>query len=186
MSQTLVKNRAALVAEIPHLRRYARSLARDADAADELVQSCLERALKRFHLWQPERRLRPWLFAILHNLFVDGTRRRASAADPKPLTEAIDLPVQNASQEQSLAARRVLEHVDLLPVEQRDVILLVAVKELTYAEAAEVLEIPPGTLMSRLHRARSRLREELGMEPDGAVQGLPSRRRVRPSLRQVK
>ena len=186
MSLPLVRNRAALVAEIPHLRRYARSLARDPDAADELVQSCLERALKRFHLWQPERRLRPWLFTILHNLFVDGLRRRASAAAPRSLTEAADLPAQGANQEQSLAARRVLEEVDLLPADQREVILLVAVNELTYAEAAEVLQIPTGTLMSRLHRGRSKLRERLGMERVGVAQALPSRRARRPNLRQVK
>ena len=169
MRLSRTRNRALLIAEIPHLRRYARSLARDPDAAADLVQSCLERALKRFDLWHPKRRLRPWLFTILHNLYVDTVRHRASAAAQRPVAEVVNLASQAAGQEQAVTAQRVLDQIDRLPPEQRDVVLLVGVNELTYAEAAEVLGIPPGTLMSRLHRGRARLREALGMVASAAA-----------------
>ena len=170
----MARDRAALIAEIPHLRRFARSLARDPDAADDLVQSCLERALSRFHLWRPERRLRPWLFTMLRNLHVDTVRHR-SAAQAREQHSAEVVPLtQRAGQEDSVTARRVLDAIDRLPAEQRDAVLMVCVNDLTYGEAAEVLGVPPGTLMSRLHRARTKLREQLGLAEDA------------PSLRQVK
>ncbi|MGD1879295.1 MAG: sigma-70 family RNA polymerase sigma factor [Kiloniellaceae bacterium] len=159
----MLRNRSLLIAEIPHLRRYARSLTRDADAADDLVQGCLERALGRFHLWQPTRRLRPWLFTIMHNLFIDTRRLRVNRTPALPLDEMHRPPSQAAGQEHHLAAQAVLRQIDLLPTEQRDAVLLVGVNELTYAEAAKVLGIPEGTLMSRLHRGRTKLREQLGM-----------------------
>lgn len=159
----MLANRSLLIAEIPHLRRYARSLTRNADDADDLVQGCLERALGRFHLWQPTRRLRPWLFAILRNLYIDTQRHRSNRAPALPLDELRRPPSQGAGQEDRLAAQAVLAQIDLLPEEQRDAVLLVGVNELSYAEAAQVLGIPPGTLMSRLHRGRARLREQLGM-----------------------
>ncbi len=180
------QNRDLLIAEIPHLRRYARSLARDPDAADDLVQSCLERALKRFQLWQPERRLRPWLFTILHNLYVDSLRHRTSAAAQQPVAEVVNLASQAANQEQAVTAQRVLHQIDRLPPEQRDVVLLVGVNELTYAEAAEVLGIPAGTLMSRLHRARARLREALGMVESAVAPPASRPTSSRSSIRQVK
>jgi len=163
------RDRSLLIAEIPHLRRYARSLTRDPDAADDLVQGCLERALGRYHLWQPTRRLRPWLFTIMHNLFIDTRRLRANRSPALPLEELVSPPAQAAEQEHHLAVHTVLRQVDLLPPEQREAVLLVAVNELSYAEAAAVLGVPQGTLMSRLHRGRAKLREQLGMtEPRGA------------------
>ncbi len=166
----MFRNRTLLVAEIPHLRRYARSLTRDPHAADDLVQGCLERALNRFHLWQPHRRLRPWLFTIMHNLFIDTQRHRANRSPALPLDELHVPPSQAAGQEHHLAARAVLEQIDQLPPDQREAVLLVGVNELSYAEAAEVLGVPPGTLMSRLHRGRAKLRERLGMaEPGPAI-----------------
>ncbi len=159
----MARDRAALIAEIPHLRRFARSLARDPDAADDLVQSCLERALSRFHLWRPERRLRPWLFTMLRNLHVDTVRHR-SAVQAREQRSAEVVPLtQRAGQEDSVTARRVLDAIDRLPAEQRDAVLMVCVNDLTYGEAAQVLDIPQGTLMSRLHRGRARLRESLGL-----------------------
>ncbi|WP_422368319.1 sigma-70 family RNA polymerase sigma factor [Pelagibius sp.] len=170
----MLRNRSLLIAEIPHLRRYARSLARDPDVADDLVQGCLERALSRFHLWQPERRLRPWLFTMLHNLHVDSLRHRASAAAGALREQTASRPSQHASQEHHLTARRVLAQIDRLPPEQRDAVLLVGVNELSYGEAAAILGIPPGTLMSRLHRGRAKLREHLEM-----TEGTPAIRRVK-------
>jgi len=172
-------NRSLLIAEIPHLRRYALSLTRDAHAADDLVQGCLERALNRFHLWQPSRRLRPWLFTIMHNLFIDTQRHRSVRNPALPLDELHTPPAQNASQEHHLTARAVLEQIDRLPAEQREAVLLVGVNELSYAEAARVLGIPQGTLMSRLHRGRAKLREHLGMAASGPTSRSSEIRRVK-------
>jgi RNA polymerase sigma-70 factor (ECF subfamily) len=165
--------RSLLITEIPHLRRYARVLSREAQAAEDLVQSCLERALSRLHQWDRNRRLRPWLLTIMHNLHTDSLRRRAAAPPMEPLTE-LTSPAEPARQDVKLEARQVLEAAALLPEEQRQAVLLVAVEELSYQEAAEVLGIPAGTFMSRLHRGRERLREILKMKPQS-----PSLRRVK-------
>ncbi len=170
----MFRNRTLLIAEIPHLRRYALSLTRDSHAADDLVQGCLERALSRFHLWQTSRRLRPWLFTIMHNLFIDTQRHRSARNPALSLDDLHTPPAQGASQEHHLTARAVLEQIDHLPAEQREAVLLVGVNELSYAEAARVLGIPQGTLMSRLHRGRAKLREQLGMAASG-----PAIRRVK-------
>lgn len=156
-------DRQQLIAEIPHLRRYARALLRDADAADELVQACLERALGRFHLWHTGRKLRVWLFTIMHNLHIDMIRHRKVRGDTIALDD-IAQATRQPDQEQRLAANRVLAALDRLPDEQRDVLLLVGVNQLSYAEAARVLAIPQGTLMSRLHRGREALRRSLGLD----------------------
>ena len=165
----MFRKRTQLVAEIPHLRRYARSLTRDAHAADDLVQTCLERALDRFHLWQPGRSLRPWLFTIMRNLFIDTQRRASNRELVLPFEELPTQPSQRANQENHMAARMVLQEIDRLPDEQREVLMLVGVNELSYAEAAQVLGIPQGTLMSRLHRGRAKLRERLDMSACGSI-----------------
>ena len=167
-------SRSLLVAEIPHLRRYARALVRDPEAADDLVQSCLERALSRFHLWQRDRRLRPWLFTIMHNLHVNSIRHRSSRPALVPLEQAATPPAVAANQEMAMEVRKVLAAIDELPEAQRAVVVLVGIEELSYKEAAAALGIPPGTLMSRLHRGRKRLREILRMVEQ------------RPPIRQVK
>lgn len=154
---------AMVIAEIPHLRRYARALMRDPDKADDLVQNCLERALGRFHLWKSDRALRPWLFAIMHNLHIDMIRHQSIRRGEVSLDDVGELPSQAANQEGLLAAKAVLEEIDRLPQDHKDVLILVGIDELTYSEAAKVLSIPTGTLMSRLHRARAKLRENLGM-----------------------
>lgn len=157
------KGRAQLIAEIPHLRRYARALARDPEQADDLVQSCLERALSRFHLWQPERALRPWLFRIMHNLHVNVLRHQGRRAAPLAFDDAAALAQSEAGQERSAEVRQVLRAIDALPEDQRAAVLLIGVEEFSYAEAADILGIPVGTLMSRLHRGRERLRRSLRM-----------------------
>jgi RNA polymerase sigma-70 factor (ECF subfamily) len=137
------------------------------------VQACLERALRKFHLWQSERKLRSWLFSIMHNIHIDGTRTLANSRPALPLDDVAE-PCHMADQEERADVAIVLAAVDRLPHDLRDVLVLVAIRELSYAEAAETLGIPEGTLMSRLNRARERLRTALGME------------KPRPALRQVK
>ncbi len=154
--------RDAIVAEIPRLRRYARALTGRADAADDLVQETLQRALEKWRLWQRDRDLRPWLFSIMHNLHVDGHRRDQRVdfcAD-----DDLPVPVQRASQADALELRDLERALALLPPEQREVLLLVGLEELSYAEVARALQIPQGTVMSRLSRARTRLKAILAGE----------------------
>lgn len=158
----MASERMLLLAEIPHLRRYARVLAGDAQAEEDLVQSCLERALAKLHLWRRDLPMRPWLLAIMHNLYVGSVRRRFHGPVFEPLSD-FDHPTQPADQDVHLNTRRVLAAIDRLSEDQRLAVQLVAVEELTYKEAAEVLGVPIGTLMSRLHRGRERLRDLLGM-----------------------
>lgn len=166
-------DRSLLIAEIPHLRRYARALLRDIDAADDLVQLCLERAINKLHLWKSDRRLRAWLFSIMRNLHIDMIRHRKVAGTQVSLDSIVE-PSQPARQESLIFAKSVLEEIDKLAPEHRDVLVLVGINELTYSDAAKVLSIPVGTLMSRLNRAREKLRATLNME------------KPRVALRQVK
>jgi RNA polymerase sigma-70 factor, ECF subfamily len=146
---------------IPALRRYARALVRNPATADDLVQDCLERAVSRWHQ-RREGDPRPWLFAILHNLAVSQFRQVAARGQHVAL-DAVGEPEfrQDAVQETKLMYREVLDRLGRLPEDQRSVLLLVAVEDLSYAEAAKVLGVPVGTVMSRLSRARERLQQEL-------------------------
>lgn len=150
---------------IPALRRYAWALLRDPEAADDLVQDCLERAVSRWTLRRRDSDLRAWLFAIEHNLFVDGLRRRRREGLKVDLDEGLDVPAGGHDGEGQLAIRDILACLDALSDEQRSVILLVGVEDLTYAEAARVLGVPIGTVMSRLSRGRERLRRLLDHAP---------------------
>ncbi len=152
-------NRGELIEpHIPSLRRYARSLVGDRDQADDLVQDCLERALSRWHLWQRDREIRPWLFTILHNAYVSEWRRQ-SRRPTVPLTEAtLDVLEQPGHADDRIELQQLLAAVDALPDEQREVVLLVSVESFSYEEAAKMLGVPTGTIMSRLSRARARLR----------------------------
>jgi RNA polymerase sigma-70 factor (ECF subfamily) len=152
---------ADLVEHIPRLRRYARALARDAAAADDLVQDTLERALLKLDLWRPGSDLRAWLFTLMHNLFVN--RLRAEPPPSSALDEALDVPVAGG-QLDALAVRDIQAALQLLPAEQREVLLLVGLEQFGYAEAARILELPLGTVMSRLSRGRERLRRLLAGE----------------------
>lgn len=157
-----MKTPDVLVAEIPRLRRYARALTGDVGRADDLVQDTLERALAKWRFWQRERELRPWLFAILHNLHIDHCRRER--VDFRPDEELPDLP-QREGQSDGLALRDLDRALMRLPLEQREVLLLVSLEELSYADAAKALGLPLGTVMSRLARARQRLHALLEGEP---------------------
>jgi len=160
---------------IPGLRRYARGQVRDMTLADDLVQDCLERAVARWHQRQPDRSIKAWLYAILHNIAID--RGRKTARQGKSV--AVDDTVQSefatpATQDQGLRTDDILTAINLLPEEQRAVLLLIGVEDLSYAEAADVIGVPIGTVMSRLSRGRERLRVLL----DGGA--------ARPALRRVK
>lgn len=145
--------------QIPALRRYAYALTRDTETADDLVQDCLERALSRWRLHRPGGDLRAWLFAILRNLFIDRYRVSRRRGETAPLDEisAATPPMQDAM----LGVGDILAALDRLPEEQRSLLLLVGVEDLSYDEAAKVLGVPIGTIMSRLSRARERLRKTL-------------------------
>ena len=159
-------------AEIPALRRYARFLLRDPEAADDLVQDTLLRAVSRVHLWRPGN-LRGWLFAILRNLHLN--RRRDAARRPTllPLLENEE-PTTAGEQVGRVEVAEALAAFRRLSEEQREVMFLVVVEGLRYREAADLLGVQIGTVMSRLARARERLRQ-LVEEPDD-----------RPRLRRVK
>ena len=152
-----------LEAEIPRLRRYARALTRDVTRADDLVQSCLTRAVAKQHLWQYGTDLRAWLFTILHNQYVNDVRRSVREADTIELSEAPQLTVQSNAIA-SLELRDLETALGKLQPEQREVILLVGLEGMAYEEVAAVLEIPVGTVRSRLSRGRDQLRLLMGME----------------------
>ena len=149
-----------IVGHIPRLRRYARALLGDRYAADDLVQDTVERAWNKIDLWRPGSDLRAWLFAIMHNVFVNQKRSRRSEME-KAMEEVPVVPVR-ATQSDALELADVDRVLRTLPEEQREVLLLVAVEEMTYEEVARSLEIPIGTVMSRLSRARERMRRLTG------------------------
>lgn len=154
--------RPDLISHIPRLRRYARALTREPALADDLVQDTLERALDKLDLWQPGSDLRAWLFTLMHNLFVNQVR--ASRPSDSVLDDALDVPVSGGQME-ALAARDIHAALARLPTEQREVMLLVGLEQFAYTEAAQVLGVPVGTVMSRLSRARERMRKMLAGEP---------------------
>jgi RNA polymerase sigma-70 factor (ECF subfamily) len=144
--------------EIPHLRRYARALLRDPDAADDLVQDCLERAWRKRQLWRRHGSMRSWLFRMLYNIFLNtkNTRRRARLAVP---LEAIEPTMaESPRQEKYVECRDIAEALDQLPAQQYAAIILIALEGLSYDEAAWILDVPVGTLRSRLSRGRETLR----------------------------
>jgi RNA polymerase sigma factor (sigma-70 family) len=154
---------------IPSLRRYAWALLRDDQAADDLVQDCLERAISRWYLRRRDGNLRAWLFAILHNLFISSRRTLARRGPHDPIDELANPPAAAGDPEQAAIWRDVLGALDALPEDQRAVILLVAVEDLSYADAARALGVPIGTVMSRLSRGRERLRRYIEGERPAAL-----------------
>ncbi|HLT75898.1 MAG TPA: sigma-70 family RNA polymerase sigma factor [Ferrovibrio sp.] len=145
-------------AEIPRLRRFALALMRDRNLADDLVQDCLERALAAWALRRNGPSLRPWLFAILHNTWRSRMRREGSRPDRMPLEAMGAEPAASGGQWERLELRDMDTALGLLPEEQRAVLLLVVLEGLGYEEVARIQDVPVGTVMSRLSRARERLR----------------------------
>jgi RNA polymerase sigma-70 factor, ECF subfamily len=150
--------------QIPRLRRYARTLTKDASRAEDLVQNCLARALAKEHLWEPGTDLRAWLFTLLHNQHVNDVRRlvrEGAAVSIEGVASDLAAP---PTVEASLDLREVEQAIARLPGEQREVILLAGREGMRYDEMAAALGVPIGTVRSRLSRARTRLREVMGID----------------------
>lgn len=163
-----------MLAAIPRLRRYARVLTGDGSRADDLVQEALARAWEKRRLWQPGTDLRAWLFTIMHNVFVNqkaSARREAAQvsldADSELGRSAWQVPVP-ATQFARVELVELLQRVGRLPAEQRETLLLAVVEEMKYEEIAAALSVPVGTVMSRLSRAREKLRR-MSEEPPSAL-----------------
>jgi RNA polymerase sigma-70 factor (ECF subfamily) len=172
-------DRSLVVEQLPALRRYARALTGDAWAADDLVQDTLERACVKWQLWLAGTDLRAWLFTLMHNLYLNQRRSIQPTAGATLIDDIqSELPAPEGDKDTTLDLSRCLQR---LPDDQRAVLLLVALEDMSYGEAAKVLGIPIGTVMSRLSRARSRLRDLM----DGAdatsrpVPGQPQLRRMK-------
>ena len=164
--------RQQLLGTIPRLRRYARSLAFEAGAADDLVQTTLERALAHWHQFDQRRDILVWTLSIAHNAFMDERRRerRVTLVDPQEARSALEglaAPGHDVGLRLDLLAA-----LNQLAPEQREPLLLVTLEQLSYAECAEVLQIPVGTVMSRISRARAALRELLDGRAAPGARGL--------------
>ena len=149
----------ALVAQLPGLRRYAVALAGNLALADDLVQDCIERALQQQNQLREHARLGAWLRRILYHLYIDEIRRGKRRGREQDVTELADQLELSAPAPDNSAVREFVHAVNRLSAEHRQILLLVSVEELSYREIADELEIPLGTVMSRLARARERLRE---------------------------
>ena len=150
-------NRQPIVDQIPALRRYARALTGNTWAADDLVQDTLERACSKWRLWLAGSDLRAWLFTLMHNLFANQVRSsvRHGHGNTVDIDEvAHELAAPDANPGPSMDLQRCLMR---LPADQRTVLLLVTLEEMSYAEVARITGVPIGTVMSRLSRARTRL-----------------------------
>jgi RNA polymerase sigma factor (sigma-70 family) len=154
-----------LVELIPRLRRYARALVGDRATADDLVQDTLERAWAKLHLYRRGTDLRAWLFTVMHNVHVNRVR---AARVTDPLDEEMPELAQRASQGDALLVRDLDRGIARLPTEQRAVLLLVTLEEMSYEQVARTLGIPIGTVMSRLSRAREKLRVMMLGQPVAA------------------
>lgn len=147
---------------IPGLRRYARALLHDVAAADDLVQDCLERAIGRWHQRREDGNVRAWMFTILHNLAINRLKQGRRRGPHLPMESADDSVLgQPATQESGLHTQDIMAAMARLSEDQRAVLLLISVEDLSYADAATTLGVPIGTVMSRLSRAREHLRLDL-------------------------
>jgi len=165
---------------IPSLRRYARSLLRDPAAADDLVQDCLERVISRWHQRREGGDARTWVFTILHNLAMNQLKRTSRRGIHVEIDEAGESAFATpAPQEDHMQLHHVLKILTALPEEQRTVLLLVSVEDLSYSETAEVLGVPLGTVMSRLSRGRHRLATLIENSGAGPTRQLASLRSIK-------
>jgi RNA polymerase sigma-70 factor, ECF subfamily len=154
---------------LPRLWRFGLRLTRNRQDAEDLVQRSCLRALERRHQWQPGSALLSWVFAIMHSIWLNELRsvqrrREGSFDGPADYEDPIDPPSRHGDPEQQLMYRQVVLAVEALPEAQRVVMLLVAVEGLSYREAAEVLDVPIGTVMSRLSRARLSVGERFSVQ----------------------
>jgi RNA polymerase sigma-70 factor, ECF subfamily len=159
------KTRFDVIGQLGSLRRYARSLARNEQDAEDLVHDALVRAYEKQASFRPNGNLRTWLFSVLHNTFIDGFRSRQADARRVARTAETAETVQQPSQEHAVRLEQIRQMFETLPEEQRSALHLVAIEGLSYEEAAGILDIPIGTLMSRVSRARAFMRASEGDEP---------------------
>jgi len=172
--------------EIPRLRRYARALTRNAVRADDLVQNCLVRAIAKEHLWEPGSDLRAWLFTILHNQNVNEVRHSVREGVTVAVEDVAPVLMMAARAGASLQLRDLERVIRLLPEEQRQVILLVGLEGMRYEEVAVVLDIPVGTVRSRLSCGREMLRRLMDMREGSEIPlGRPQRRQNSEYLREA-
>jgi RNA polymerase sigma-70 factor, ECF subfamily len=166
--------RKDLITEMPYLRRFARGLCGDASVADDLVQDCVERALLKSHLYDSARPLRAWLYTVLRNIYVSNWRRDAKFKSSKDLGELEGFEGAVApDQETNFSVTLITDALDTLPVQHREVLVLISLEDMSYAQAAEIIGVPIGTVMSRLSRARTHLQNIL------EERGMPVLRRVK-------
>jgi RNA polymerase sigma-70 factor, ECF subfamily len=171
--------------EIPRLRRYARALTRDIVRADDLVQETLLRAFRKEHLWEPGTDLRAWLFTIMHNQYVNEVRRATRDAASLDVQECSTFLVANSDPSASRQLQELEQALSQLPEGQRQVILLVGLEGMSYEDVANILQIPIGTVRSRLSRGREVLRKLMGMDPRPAnAREFEAPRRMRPRNRE--
>ena len=161
MERSVSERKKAIAAEVPRLTRYAVALLRDRREAEDLVHDCIVRALANLQNWREGDNPRKWLFAILHNVHVDRLRSRARRPLTTPLADEHD-GIGAIRQSEDVTIGEIDQALAALPLEQRQCVLLVGLEGAGYAEAAEILGVPVGTVMSRLSRGRERLRELLG------------------------
>ena len=170
----------SIVTQIPALRRYARALTGDQWTADDLVQDTLERACSRWRLWLAGTNLRAWLFTLMHNLFISQVRQKqrhtatAQAVNIDDVEHMLASPVSMPAL--AIDLQRCLLH---LPMDQRAVLLLVVLEDMTYAEVAKIVGVPLGTVMSRLSRARDRMRELMDEPKETGARSAPVLRRMK-------
>lgn len=150
-----------LIDEIPALRRYARALCRDPAQADDLLQECLARAVSRRKLWIGHRGIRSWLFAIMHNIFVDELRRQSASRYDSAAVVGSQSPPSDQDAELLCMLSDFEQALYRLVPEQREVLLLIGLEQMSYRQVAKLTGVPVGTVMSRLARARERLADNL-------------------------
>lgn len=151
-----------LIAALPQLRRFARTLTRSVSDADDLVQEACLTALNKSHMWDPTKPLDRWMYRIVRNLWISEMRKQKvrQGQGQVPADEATEL-VSHESGETSMMHTQLRATIDALPSELSTILLLVSVEGYSYGEAADLLEIPVGTVMSRMHRARRVLAKQL-------------------------
>jgi RNA polymerase sigma-70 factor (ECF subfamily) len=158
----------SLEAQLPRLRRYARALTHDSSRADDLIQDTLVRALAKQHLYQDGTNLRAWLFTLMHNQYVNNARRNVREDNSLDVDTVAAHLVAVTDPTASRQLRELDEAIGKLAIEQRQVILLIGLEGMSYEESAAILNVPIGTVRSRLSRGREALRRLMGMDEDEA------------------
>lgn len=180
------KIETVLVGQIPYLRRYARALTRNAADADDLVQTALMRGIVNMDRFEQGTNLRAWLLTILHNVFIDGVRKAKRARDADESAESMMSGLYTRpNQIESLQLGDLQQAMERLPEEQRTTLILVALEDMSYEEAAKVTGVPVGTVRSRLSRARHaliRMVDGLTIDEISPQSGITRRRKVDPVL----